>query len=266
MESVVVAYSGGVDSTLLLKAAKTALGDKAIAATIDSCLYPQRELQEAIAFCKAEGIEQIVIERDELAIEGFKQNPTNRCYLCKHSMLGEIEPVAKERGATMLEGANLDDDVDFRPGRMAVLQHGARSPLREAGLRKSDIRAILREFGISFSEKPSFACLASRFPYGEIMTKEKLRRIDSAEQYLLDLGFRQIRVRSHENLARIEADDLSRFFDKDLRENVVKKFKEYGYTYVSLDLIGYRTGAMNETLSESAKEQAKEKAKQAALA
>jgi uncharacterized protein len=260
MDSVVVAYSGGVDSTLLLKAAKQALGGKAIAVTIDSCLYPKRELEEAIAFCKAEGVEQIIVERDELAIDGFSENPTNRCYLCKHSMLGEIEPIAKERGATILEGANLDDDVDFRPGRMAVLQHGARSPLREAGLRKSDIRAILREFGISFSEKPSYACLASRFPYGETMTKEKLRRIDSAEQYLLDLGFRQIRVRSHENLARIEADDIDRFFDKDLRENIARKFKEIGFAYVSLDLVGYRTGAMNETLSESVKQQAKQPA------
>lgn len=247
--SVAVAFSSGVDSTFLLKVAHDTLGDKAIAVTAKSCSFPKRELDEATAFCKAEGIRQVIVESEELNIEGFSHNPKNRCYLCKHELFDKIIAVAKENDLQYVaEGSNMDDNGDYRPGLQAVAELGVKSPLRHSELYKEDIRALSKDLGLPTWEKQSFACLSSRFVYGETITKEKLGMVDKAEQLLLDLGFHQLRVRIHGTLARIEVlpDELPKVLEN--REQIVKAFKEYGFTYVTMDLQGYRMGSMNETL------------------
>jgi uncharacterized protein len=249
--SVAVAFSGGVDSTVLLKAAHDTLGERAIAVTARSCSFPERELNEASAFCRAEGIKHILCDSEELEIDGFSQNPVNRCYLCKTELFQKIWAVAREEGIDeVAEGSNLDDNGDYRPGLIAVAEQHVKSPLRYAQLTKEDIRAIAKELGLSVWDKPSFACLSSRFPYGESITPARLSMIDKAEQMLLDLGFRQVRVRHHGNLARIETDEAGFVLlaDAALRRRVYDECKAIGYTYVSMDLLGYRTGSMNETL------------------
>jgi uncharacterized protein len=249
--SVAVAFSGGVDSTFLLKAAKEALGDQVIAVTASSCSFPKRELEEAKAFCAKEGIRHFVCESEELEIEGFAQNPKNRCYLCKHELFEKIGALAKEQGiAHVAEGSNLDDNGDYRPGLIAVKELGVESPLRKANLTKSDIRHISKELGLPTWEKQSFACLSSRFVYGETITKEKLSMVDQAEQLLLDLGFHQVRVRIHGMMARIEIlpEEFPKLIEESNRKQIVDKLTEVGFTYVTMDLKGYRTGSMNETL------------------
>lgn len=247
--SVAVAFSGGVDSTFLLRVAHDVLGDNAIAVTASSCSFPERELREAEAFCKENGITHIVCKSEELEIEGFRQNPKNRCYLCKHELFEKIWGLAKARGiAAVAEGSNLDDNGDYRPGLIAVRELGVKSPLREAQLNKAEIRQLSRELGLSTWNKQSFACLSSRFVYGETISEEKLGMVDKAEQLLLDLGFHQVRVRIHGTIARIEI--LPEEFEKLLavRTLVYDTCKKLGFTYVTLDLGGYRTGSMNETL------------------
>lgn len=248
--SAAVAFSGGVDSTFLLRAAKAALGDKALAVTARSASFPARELREAEAFCAREGIRHITVDSEELSIDGFSHNPANRCYLCKRELFSKMKSIAAREGlACVAEGSNLDDNGDYRPGLMAIAELGIKSPLREAGLTKADIRALSKELGLPTWNKQSFACLASRFPYGETIDVKHLAMVDKAEQLLLDLGFTQVRVRIHGgNLARIEVrpDDLEKVLL--CREEISEKFKRYGFTYVSLDLTGYRTGSMNETL------------------
>ena len=249
--SVAVAFSSGVDSTFLLKVAHDTLGDNAIAVTAQSCSFPKRELEEAKAFCEKEGIRHFICESEELEIDGFAQNPKNRCYLCKRELFEKMIALAKEQGVTYIaEGSNLDDNGDYRPGLQAVAELGVKSPLRKAELTKQEIRTLSKELGLPTWEKQSFACLSSRFVYGETITREKLAMVDQAEQLLLDLGFHQIRVRIHGMMARIELrpEEFDRFMQKDIREQVVSKLKEYGFTYVTLDLQGYRTGSMNETL------------------
>ena len=251
MGRVAIAFSGGVDSTFLLKTAHDLLGENAIALTVRSRVFPERELQEAKNFCRQEGIRQIVLSFDELKVEGFRDNPPNRCYLCKTALFQAMKEKAQEEGIQIIaEGSNMDDLGDYRPGLKAVAELGIRSPLREAELTKSEIRLLSKQLNLSTWEKPSFACLASRFVYGEQITKEKLGMVEQAEQLLLDLGFRQMRVRIHGNLARIEVlpEDISRFMKPELRETIQRKFREYGFAYVSLDLKGYRTGSMNEIL------------------
>lgn len=251
MGRVAIAFSGGVDSTFLLKTAHDLLGENAIALTVRSRVFPERELQEAKDFCRQEGIRQIVLSFDELKVEGFRDNPPNRCYLCKTALFQAMKEKAQEEGIQIIaEGSNMDDLGDYRPGLKAVAELGIRSPLREAELTKSEIRILSKQLNLPTWEKPSFACLASRFVYGEQITKEKLGMVEQAEQLLLDLGFRQMRVRIHGNLARIEVlpEDISRFMEPKLRETIQRKFREYGFAYVSLDLIGYRTGSMNEIL------------------
>lgn len=249
--SVAVAFSGGVDSTFLLWVASDVLGENALAVTASSCSFPRRELNEAKAFCAERGIEQVVCTSEELEIEGFSHNPKNRCYLCKHALFEQIWRIARERGiAAVAEGSNLDDEGDYRPGLEAVRELGVRSPLREAGLNKAEIRALSRELGFPTWNKQSFACLSSRFVYGETISREKLDMVDRAEQLLLDLGFHQVRVRIHGRMARIEilSEEFDRMLARELRERVHRELKEMGFQYVTLDLLGYRTGSMNETL------------------
>lgn len=250
--SAAVSFSGGVDSTFLLFAAKEALGDKVIAVTSKSYLFPQRELNEAKEFCIKNKIRHFIFESEELKIEGFSQNPKNRCYLCKHELFEKIIKIAEDEGIdTILEGSNLDDNGDYRPGLQAVAKLGIKSPLRSIGFTKEDIRALSKYLGLPTWEKPSFACLASRFVYGETITKEKLGMVDKAEQLLLDLGFDQMRVRIHGNMARIEImpEEFDKMMKDDVRNQIISSFKEFGFTYITMDLIGYRTGSMNEVLN-----------------
>lgn len=246
--SAAVAFSGGVDSTLLLKAAHDALGSRALAITAASHSFPEKELHEAREFCTAKGINHIVFESGELEIEEFRQNPPDRCYICKRAIFEKMLEIARENGAEhLIEGSNMDDLSDYRPGMRAVAELGVKSPLREAGLYKEEIRQLLKDFGISVWNKPSFACLASRFVYGEAITAEKLKMVESAEQLLSGMGFNQYRVRIHDRLARIELlpEDIARAAQPEIREIINKKLMEYGFTYVALDLTGYRSGSMN---------------------
>lgn len=251
LESVAVAFSSGVDSTFLLKVAHDVLGEKAIAVTARSCSFPERELREAIAFAEANGIAHLIVDSEELEIEGFSENPVNRCYLCKHELFSKMKDIAEKHGfKEVVEGSNMDDLGDYRPGLTAIQELDVKSPLRHAELTKDDIRELSRELGLPTWEKQSFACLSSRFPYGQSITPEKLKMVDEAEQLLLDLGFRQVRVRHHDTLARIEIheDQFSMIMEKEVRDRIHRRFREVGFTYVSLDLAGYRTGSMNETL------------------
>ncbi len=249
--SVAVAFSAGVDSTFLLKVAKEVLGDRVIAVTARSCSFPRREFCEAERFCETEKIRQIVVESRELSIEGFRRNQPDRCYLCKRDLFSTIKRIAAEQGIRYVaEGSNMDDSGDYRPGMMAVAELDIKSPLREAGLSKEEIRQLSREMGLASWDKPSFACLASRFVYGEEITEEKLSMVDRAEQRLLDLGFRQVRVRMHGTMARIEI--LPSEFDKILQPGIAFQINQYlhelGFLYVTLDLGGYQTGSMNRGL------------------
>ena len=251
--SVAVAFSSGVDSTFLLKAAQEALGDKVIAVTASSCSFPKRELEEAKAFCETNGIRQIIVESEELDIDGFRQNPKNRCYLCKHELFEKIWEIAKENGMNAVaEGSNMDDNGDYRPGLIAVRELGVSSPLRQAELSKAEIRELSREMGLPTWDKQSFACLSSRFVYGETINEKKLGMVDKAEQLLLDMGFHQVRVRIHGNIARIEVlpEEIAKIVEEENRTKIASKLKEYGFDYVTLDLLGYRTGSMNETLED----------------
>lgn len=251
--SVAVAFSSGVDSTFLLKAAQEALGDKVIAVTASSCSFPKRELEEAKAFCEKKGICQIIVESEELDIDGFRQNPKNRCYLCKHELFEKIWEIAKENGMNAVaEGSNMDDNGDYRPGLIAVKELGVSSPLRQAELSKAEIRELSKEMGLPTWDKQSFACLSSRFVYGETINEKKLGMVDKAEQLLLDMGFHQVRVRIHGNIARIEVlpGEIARIVEEKNRMKIASKLKEYGFDYVTLDLLGYRTGSMNETLED----------------
>lgn len=249
--SVAVAFSSGVDSTFLLKVAHDVLGDHAVAVTARSCSFPERELKEAEAFTSANGIRHLIVDSEELDIDGFSQNPVNRCYLCKHELFSKMQGIAKENGIKeVVEGSNMDDNGDYRPGLTAVQELGVKSPLRYAELSKSEIRELSKELDLPTWEKQSFACLSSRFPYGETISPEKLKMVDIAEQLLLDLGFHQVRVRHHGTLARIEIteDQFEKIMNGETRNLINSRLKEIGFTYISLDLGGYRTGSMNETL------------------
>lgn len=249
--SVAIAFSSGVDSTFLLFAAKEALGENVVAVTASSCSFPERELREAKAFCEREGIRHIICESEELKIDGFARNPRNRCYLCKRELFEKILAIARGEGINAVaEGSNLDDNGDYRPGLQAVAELGIKSPLRDCGFSKADIRALSKHMNLPTWNKQSFACLSSRFVYGETITPEKLRMVDCAEQLLLDLGFHQLRVRVHGNIARIElmSAEFARFMADDVRLKVYARLKALGFDYVTLDILGYRTGSMNETL------------------
>ena len=259
--SVAVAFSSGVDSTFLLKAAHDVLGDNAIAVTARSCSFPKRELNEAVDFCKKEGIRHFICDSEELKIEGFAQNPKNRCYLCKHELFEEIKKIADENGiACIAEGSNMDDNGDYRPGLLAVAELGIKSPLRAAELDKEDIRALSKQMGLPTWDKQSFACLSSRFVYGETISEERLGMVDKAEQLLLDMGFHQVRVRIHgegqETMARIEVlpQEIALLVEDAKREKIYSYFKEIGFAYVTLDLGGYHMGSMNVGITEKEKQ------------
>ena len=254
--SAAVAFSSGVDSAFLLHAAREALGANAIAITAVSASFPVRERDEAREWCASRGVRQLEFMFDEMKVEGFAQNPPDRCYLCKRALFGGIVDLAKRAGmAAVVEGSNLDDNRDYRPGMRAVAELGVLSPLRACGFSKADIRAMSRHLGLPTWKKQSFACLATRFPYGETIDARRLGMVDRAEQLLLDLGFHQLRVRIHGTMARIEVDpsEFSMLIREDIRTLVVSRFLSYGFTYVAMDLKGYRTGSMNETLTRSAK-------------
>ena len=249
---VVIAFSGGVDSTYLVKVAQEVLGDRVLAVTAKASAFSERDLREAIEFCRQEGIAHRVMEIDEMEIPGFAENPPDRCYICKKGIFGEILRIADEQGLhRVAEGSNLSDLGDYRPGMRAIREMRVLSPLREAGLYKKEIRALSEMRNLPTWSKPSAACLASRFVYGETITREKLRMVEAGENVLSDMGFRQLRVRMHgENLARIEVEEEQLPQLLAARREVLAAFQRIGYTYVTMDMKGYRTGSMNETLGE----------------
>jgi len=254
MESVVVAFSGGVDSSLLAKAAYEALGENAIAVTAVSPSLPEAELAEAQEVAQRIGIQHRLVHTDEMDNPHYVANPTNRCYFCKVELFEKLNPLAAELGwKHVVYGAMLDDRGDHRPGAQAAREYQVRAPLDEADLSKDEIRELSRRWDLPTWSKPSFACLSSRIPYGQLVTLEKLTTIERAEQFLRHRGFRVFRVRHHESIARIEVlpEDMLRLLAEPLRRELVERFKTLGYTYVTLDLAGFRSGSMNETVKVS---------------
>ena len=269
--SAVVAFSSGVDSTFLLRVAHEELGERVVAVTVRSRTFPKRELDEAVAFCRAEGIRHEIIDTCELDIPGFAENPPDRCYHCKKELFGKLTAFAQSNGlAAVLEGSNMDDDGDYRPGRRAIRELGrdeahpsqvyVASPLHDAGFTKAEIRALSKKMGLPTADKPSFACLASRFPYGERITAEGLARVERAEQWLMDLdlgrdgaqssrSLKQLRVRVHGDMARIEVPPEAIPRVAAHAAEIAAALKSFGFAYVALDLQGYRTGSMNEVLT-----------------
>lgn len=247
--SAAIAFSGGVDSTFLLKAAHDELGEKVLAVSAVSVLSPKRETEAAAAFCKKEGVRLVTIQIDPLKIPGFKNNPENRCYICKKEIFSKIRSLALENGIyTVCDGSNADDTGDYRPGMQAINELGIKSPLLECGFTKKDIRELSKEMGLPSWNKPSAACLASRFVYGEEITAEKLKMVENAEDFLQELGFRQKRVRIHgDNLARIEVmpEDFEKILES--KEKINNYIRSLGFTYTTLDIQGFRSGSMNET-------------------
>lgn len=253
LDSAAVAFSGGTDSAFLLKTAHELLGDKVFAVTARMKAVPEKELSEAEEFCLRYGIKQIWFDFDMLNVGGFAANTPERCYVCKKALFTGIKEIAAKNGAAcVIEGSNLDDGGDYRPGLRAIKELGVRSPLKEAGLTKADIRAFSREIGLDTWKKPSMACLASRIPYGDEITAEKLKQIELAEKFLLECGFTQVRVRLCSDTARIEIlpEEFPAIIEEKTRETVYKTLKALGFSYVTLDIKGYRSGSMNEILED----------------
>jgi len=251
--TLAVAFSGGVDSTFILKTAHDVLGDKVIAVTACPRFFTEKEIKETIKFCDKENITHILCDTEELKIEGVAQNHPNRCYLCKNEILSKIKKAVKSYNIKYIaDGSNFDDDNDYRPGFQAVLEHGVKSPLKEVELTKTEIRELSKNLDLPTWNKKYISCLASRIPYGEEVTEEKIGMVEKAERLLTDLGFSQIRVRIHDKMARIEINqsEFAKIIEPEISLKIYAELKSYGFTYVTLDLCGYRTGSMNETLSE----------------
>ena len=252
MGAVVIGYSGGVDSTLLLRVAHDVLGNRAIAVVGDSEAFPKGEVDAALAIAQQMGVEVVRVRTHELSNIHFRVNNPDRCYHCKSELFKELWDVARDRSIPWVaDGSHADDVGDHRPGMIAAMERNVRSPLKEAGITKAEIRALAHALGVPNWDKPSFACLSSRFPYGTQITPELLHRLDECEKFLRELGFRQLRVRHHDTIARIEVEpqDLNRILK--FREAINARFKELGYTYVTLDLEGYRSGKMNDAIKGS---------------
>jgi len=250
---VALAFSGGVDSSLLLKVCFDVLGQAVLAITARSESFPETEVMEATRIAALVGARHMLIDTEELQVPGFSENPPNRCYLCKQELFGKIRQIADREGIQVIfDGSNADDAGDYRPGRKAAKEAGVRSPLEEVGLGKAELRTLSRMLGLPNWDRPSFACLASRFPYRTRITISALRQVEEAEAFLWQLGMRVFRVRHHGTVARIElgAEDMKRLWEESLAPTIVKALKSTGYKYVALDLEGYRSGSMNETLGE----------------
>jgi uncharacterized protein len=248
--SVVVAYSGGVDSAYLAYIASRTLGDRAVAITADSPSYPERHRQLAIRIAREFGLRHEIIHTSELDVPEYRANPSNRCYYCKRELYTHLSRIAAARGSVVVDGNNADDRGDYRPGRQAAREFGVSSPLDDVDLSKAEIRELSRRAGLPTWDEPASACLSSRIPYQSEVTDEKLRTIERAEQALRALGFRVFRVRHHEDVARIEIarDEMVRALEPEVAATIVRELKAVGYKYVSLDLQGYRTGSLNEGL------------------
>ena len=250
MESVLVAYSGGVDSALLLKVAHDVLSTRAIGAIAASPAYAAEETEEALAVAEQMGIPVITLETHELEDERYVANDFNRCYFCKTELFTQLEPLAKQHNLRHIAyGVNKDDDGDYRPGQRAAREFSVRGPLKEAGMGKREIRAVARLLGVPVWDKPAMACFSSRIPYGSKVEVTSLQMIYKAEKLLRDLGFRQVRVRHHDKIARIEVErsELPRLIEDEVSRVVTDGLRKIGYTYVTVDLLGYRTGSMNES-------------------